>query len=402
MSRLTSNLGAALISLREQWRRSVLSALGILVASFAIVSLISIALGVERDVSSEVDELGVNILIVLPSRLEDDSMFAPGLMGISQLAYPDVERVRALPGVAGVSPLTFVGAGPRFNTAESPATLVIACEPEWFRMRSMAFREGAHFDSESEASAVCVLGSKAKDKLFGDAPALGKSIRYLDDEFKVVGVSQSTESSSSLLSQGGFENMVYIPYRWLKAKQPEAPISRIMIQFAPGEDPDRLVASVEGLLGKRLNRDSYSVITQKDLLKLVFKFMSILTWLLVGLTSIALFVGGVGIMTVMLMSVNERAKEIGIRKTAGATRGDVFAQFLFEAVVIALLGGAGGVVLSAIATGFLAWLTPVKPLITLGVVALSLGVCVGVGTVFGLIPAMKAAFRDPVESLRYE
>jgi putative ABC transport system permease protein len=170
----------------------------------------------------------------------------------------------------------------------------------------------------------------------------------------------------------------------------------------PVAEPRSLIRRLEAVLGERLDRQQYQVITQEDLLGLVYKLMNILTWLLTGLTSIALFVGGVGIMTVMLMAVNERSKEIGIRKAVGARPGDVFTQFLGEAVIIALAGGAVGLVISYfVCLGLAAW-TPIKPLITVSTVVLSFGVCLIVGGFFGLIPAMKASRKDPVASLRNE
>ncbi|HVL39107.1 MAG TPA: FtsX-like permease family protein, partial [Fimbriimonadaceae bacterium] len=173
-----------------------------------------------------------------------------------------------------------------------------------------------------------------------------------------------------------------------------------MVQTAPDVEPRSLVKAVESALGERLERELFSVMTQQDLLRMVYRIMGILTALLAGLTAIGLVVGGVGILTVMLMSVNERAKEIGIRKTVGATRRDIFEQFLIEASTLALLGGTVGLGISALVGVVLARLTPIKPLIGPEVILLSFGVSLGVGVVAGLIPAMRAARQDPVVALR--
>lgn len=221
-------------------------------------------------------------------------------------------------------------------------------------------------------------------------------------KYEVIGVTQDKTSENSLFSVGSFENICYLPYRRLKAIVPMPQLHRIMVQTAPDREPKQLVKAVEAAMSQRLSRQMFSVLTQEDLLKLVYKLMSILTYLLVGLTSIALFVGGVGIMTVMLMSVNERAKEIGVRKTTGARQSDIFWQFLSESSVLGIAGGVVGLGLSYLVCLVLYYYTPVKPMVTADTVVLCFVVSIGVGSIFGLIPALRAAKKDPVVALRSE
>lgn len=392
----------ALRSLIEQRQRALLSALGIFVGSTAIILLISIATGVKADVSREVNDFGVNLLFVLPGHFEENSMFNPGLLGISYLEEQDVARVKAVPGVRQVVPLCFVGGGLQHEGATAPTSIVVASEPEWWQIRNSAFLEGRPLERSDDAKAVCVLGELTKVKLFGDGPAVGKQVVYNGNPYEVVGVTKKRTDSSALLSQGSFENFAYVPFQYVRRNQPEAQINRILIQTVPDRDPKSLVKAVEAALGERLRKENFTVFTQEELLKFVFSLMSILTWLLTGLTSIALFVGGVGIMTVMLMSVNERTREIGIRKAFGARRRDIFFQFLTEALLLAVVGGLAGLALSAVACWGLAEWTPIKPQITSGIVALAMGMSALVGGVFGLVPAMRAANREPVASLRHE
>lgn len=397
---LLTNLRSALASLREQRGRLLLSSLGVMVGSTAIILLVSIAIGVKADVTSQVEDLGVNVLIVVPGRIEMGN-FNPNMAGQSYLKEADIPKVRAVPGVIRATPLTFAGGGVTSN-GKSAYPLVIAAKPDWFAIHNNPLAEGRFFSAADEKKPVAILGGIAKDALFGKASGLGKKVDINGRKYEVVGVTKDKEQGSSMLSMFSLENVVYVPYEHLKTLKPDMQIDRIMIQSSPEAEPKALQAQLDQVLAKSLQKEQYSVLTQEDLLGLVYKLMSILTWLLTGLTSIALFVSGVGIMTVMLMSVNERAKEIGIRKTVGARRSDIFQQFLGESLLITLIGGSAGLAFSYAGCLALYYLTPVKPMVTIGTVGLSFGVSLFVGGVFGLLPAMRAARKDPVDSLRNE
>jgi putative ABC transport system permease protein len=371
-----------------------------MVGCSAIVLLVSIATGVQADVKGQVEGLGVNVLVVIPGRI-DFGNFNPNLGGMSYLKPADAERLESVTGVVDAIPFTFVGGGIRSGKKRANP-LLVATEPSWFNMRKTTFIEGRGFEAEELSKPVCVIGSIAKRELFGDASAIGQPVVVNGKTYRVVGVTQDKKAEESLFSMGGFENLVYLPYPYIQSITPNLQTDRIMIQIEPETEPKALIKSLEGKLGERLSQEQYSVLTQEQILGLVYKLMSILTWLLTGLTSIALFVAGVGIMAVMLMSVNERTKEIGIRKTTGATRRDIFIQFLAEAVVISVVGGAVGIVFSWFVCGLLAQYTPVKPMITPEIIGLAIGVCVGVGAIFGLIPAIKASKMDPVAAIRAE
>lgn len=391
---------AAIASLREHWQRVILTSTGIMVGATAIILLISIAKGVQKDVASQVEEIGVNVLIVIPGRIEDGT-FNPNLGGGSFLKEEDAVRLREVPGVVKTTPWTFVGGGVR-NGKKTSSSVIVATTENWFKMRPTQMEAGRTFLPEDDVKDVCILGAVSRKSLFADAPAVGKDITVNTRSYRVIGVTQDKKSETSLFSMGGFENFVYIPFHGQKLHQPDMQTARIMVQVDPHFEPKKLIKAMDSVLGQRLDHQQYQVLTQEDLLGLVFKLTGILTWLLTGLTSIALFVGGIGIMTVMLMSVNERSKEIGVRKATGAKNSDIFGQFITEAIAQAMLGGMVGLLISYAACYALYKFTPVKPMVTWETVALAFGVSLGVGAIFGLIPAMKAARKDPVEALRME
>lgn len=388
----------ALHSLWSFRLRAVLSMLGIMVGATSILLLVSIATGVKADVTGQVEDIGVNVLIVIPGRI-DAGTFSPNMGGASYLRPEDATSLTHVTGVRRTAAWTFVGGGIRAGDKTAPSMLV-ASTPSWFQMHEMHLAEGRTFGPAEENERVAVIGSVSKHALFGDRPAMGKSVRINGHDYRVVGVTQDKKQSDSLFSMGGFQNLVYIPYQAFRNLEPNAQTDRIMVQIDPASEPRQLVRSLEAKLGERLDRQQYQVLTQEDLLGLVFKLMGILTWLLTGLTSIALFVGGIGIMTIMLMAANERSAEIGIRKAFGATRADIFAQFLCEAIVLCALGGLVGLCVSLLADyGLYLW-TPVKPMMTFPIVALAMSVCLVVGGVFGVLPAITASRKDPVQCLR--
>lgn len=379
----------------------MLSALGVTVAAIAIVMLVSIAIGVQKDIRGQVEDLGVNTIVVMPGKV-GFGQFNPNIGGQSYLKERHLPALRKVSGVVRACPMTFVGGGIRAGKKEA-APFIIATTSDWFLIRPMSFRSGRAFTDPLTSERIAVIGSIASDELFGEGvDSVGKQVNVNGQQFRVVGVTVDKKSEQSLFSMGGLQNVVYIPYHAQKQLTENQQTDRLMVQSRSDYDPKQLVPALNAAMTSQLSDLQFSILTQEDLLNLVFKVMSILTWLLVGLTSIALFVGGIGITAVMMMSVNERSREIGIRKTVGAKRKDIFVQFMFESVLIAVLGGTVGLLFSAIAGFFLTQYTPIKPEINWQVISLCFGTCIFVGFVSGMIPAVRASRKDPVDAMRQE
>lgn len=396
------NLAEAFRNAREQWQRATLTALGVMVAVVAITLLIGIGRGVRADMTQQVKDLGVNLLVVFPARIDPSALaFNPNMGGMSYLKQEDANKIEQVPGVVRASVLSFTGGGVRANKKEA-YPINIAAEPDWFSIRPVTLKEGRLFGASDDGQSVAVLGSIAAEELFGKVSALDKEVTISGKPYKVIGVTEDQADEKSLFSEFSFQNVAYVPWTGFKKGNPQAQIDRIMIQTDPGAEPKALTQSIEKLLGQRLDEQQYSVFTQDQLLGLIYRMMSILEILVTGLTSIALFVGGVGIMAIMLMAVNERSREIGIRKTYGARRADMFVLFLFEAIAISLVGGAVGLVFSMAVSWWLGTYTAVKPEISPALVLFALGISTGVGVIFGLVPAMHAARKHPVEAMRSE
>lgn len=394
------DLRDAIQSLLENARSSLLSTIGVAVAAVAILLLVSIGLGVQKDITSQIDGLGADLLIVVPGRIDLGS-FNPNLGGKSFLSPECAADIAKLNGVKHVAQLSFAGGGIQSDKLEA-YPIIIASSPEWLNMQPGQLKEGRFFTNQEAMERVCVIGSIAANQLFRNSSAVGKSVTVNGEAYTVSGVIQDQNSESSPFSAFSLVNVVYIPLPYVKSHEQSVQIDRIMVQIDNSVNPKQLLPKIKSVLGERLQDSQFSVLTQEDLLKLVFDVIGILGTLVVGLTSIALAVGGLGIMTVMLMSVGERTKEIGVRLAVGASRKTVFRHFLIESALIGFAGVVLGLAVSVLAIGAIAATTSIKPLLTLGTVGMTLATGIGLGTLFGVVPAIKASRMHPVECLRNE
>jgi putative ABC transport system permease protein len=399
---------SALASMREYWERSVLSAVGVLVGASAVMLLISIAEGVRQDIVKQVQSLGTNLVVVVPGHFEVGDPFGTtsGLIGLSPFTREDVKRVQEVRGVVRTAKLTLVAGvafakNPGEGGEEKPAGgWILACDPSWFEIREHHFVEGRPFQSGMAREAV--LGTLPKTRLFGDQPAVGKEIVVHGQAYKVVGVIYEPDSGG-VFSGGGFNAVIYLPFDRVAQNSGQTLIHRIVAQVNPAYPPEAIVSHIKSALKKtRAGREDFSVLTQQDLLKVAFRVVNVMEYLVFGISGVALFVGGLGVMTVMLMNVGERTKEIGIRKTTGARRRDIFWQFLLEALCLTTVGGMGGLGVTFLGSWLLSAWTPLSTAFTPVILALGIGVSLGVGTVFGVLPAIRAAGKDPVEAMRRE
>lgn len=400
---LKRSFQAALESIWMTPRRTVLSGLGITVGVAAIVVLVSLGKGVQQDVVAQVEALGVNLVIVLPGRLSPENPFNPmSFIGLSTLRESDIAAVAQVPGVRRVAPIMFVAGGARRGDRWADAALILGTTPEWFQMRPHTLKHGRVFTASEAEQFVCILGPKPAEQLFGAENPVGQQVLLNGKPFRVVGVT-AEDTSRSLLGSGGFEFAIYAPIRALQRAMGSQQIHRMIAQTAPDVDPADIQAQIKAaVLRSHGGSEDFSVLTQEELLSRLFTLLQIVSVALTGITSIALVVGGIGVMNVMLMSVTERVREIGIRKTVGAQQRDIFCQFLIEALLIALIGGVMGVLLGWSTCALIDRLTVLTPVVTAGTVALALSVCGLVGLIFGVLPAYRAARKDPVVALRYE
>ncbi len=399
----------ALRSIWSKKTRSILTMLGVIIGVAQIIALIGLGQGVKKSVSDEVTQLGTNVLFVFPGKLQDaNGGFNPSAsVGASTLTEKDLELLKQQPEITTITPVSLLAGMPAIGEKLALGTMTVAVEPDYFQVvTTMKLTAGRFYTPQenTDAARVIVVGKAPQQSLFPGVPAqdvIGKSITIGKETFTIIGTVETPQSTSAF---GGpsFDNMVFLPYLTGKATNANVQIFRIVMKIDPDADVKSFAKKVEALLREEHGADDTTVFTQEDLLSVVDDILGLITTAIVGLASISLIVGGIGIMNIMLVAVSERTKEIGLRKALGATRASILWQFLTESAIISLLGGVVGVGLVTIASFIVKAKANLEIIVDLNSILIATGFSLGVGILFGLLPAFRAARKDPIEALRYE
>ena len=401
------SLRTAVTGLTTNKMRAILTMLGIIIGVGSVVTLMSVGEGVEASITGEIQGLGANLLFVTADRPEDST--TPAYVTTADAdALADPFNVPALSVVAPAMQGQL-----RVSYGDQDENLAVSgTTSQYAGLRNMEMVLGGFLtqaDLDDEAK-VAVLGWGAYSDLFdeGDFP-VGQTITINNVRFEVVGVVEE---------QGGFtgdDDTVYVPLTTAQTRfftqrtlSGERPVAAIYASVVDESQVDAAISQIESTLRERHNLgpddvDDFQVTSQQAILDLVSQITGIMTIFLGAIAGISLLVGGIGIMNIMLVSVTERTREVGIRKAVGATKRDILLQFLLEAIVLSFTGGLLGIALGLAGASLISSLTPdLVTKVTLGTVALAVGVASAIGLIFGVYPAMRAANLRPIEALRYE
>ncbi len=390
------NFKIAISSLWAHKVRAVLTVLGTLIGVFAVVMIIAITTGLKDDIRGMIVSLGGDVLDVVPAQMEG---FQPARM----MANFEKEEVAALKEQSHLfAHITEVYefAGKFEYQSEKMSGFGIGIEPSYFEIRGKEAAAGRLFSNleQNGVERVVVIGTGVAEKLFGSyQESLGKTIKVSGTELEVVGVLEEEG-----FKMGGFDinDSVYVPSSTADEVF-EAKLSEVFIKAHSEEEVAQTAKEIEEILNEARGEGEFSVLVQEDMLKIVDRVTGLVSAALAGLASISLLVGGIGIMNIMLVSVTERTKEIGIRRAVGADGRHILIQFLTEAVVLSLLGGVMGLLLVSAVSVALNKYTEVPSLVNWQTVLGAVGFSVIVGVIFGTAPALRASRLDPIEALQY-
>ena len=415
--RFRDSLIIALKSLSANKLRSALTMLGIIIGVAAVIGLMSIGRGVETSITSTLEGLGTNAIYVIPS--------TPGATGFGGLtgstptlsvddaeALADPSRVRSVAAVAPVgSSYADVVAG-----NESVTTTITGSTPAYMGASGYSLASGQFISDRnvSHRDSVVVLGDKTATDLFGEDDPVGQRVKIKGRRFTVIGVLEAKGGAMMGISQ---DELVLVPITTYhtrlftqRTSSGEDAVQTIIVQVASAEAIDGAIRDIEDVLRQRHrlaadDEDDFAVISQEEILSSVQQITGVMTLLLGAIAGISLLVGGIGIMNIMLVSVTERTREIGIRKAIGAKRRDILSQFLLEAAVISLVGSGIGIiagwVIARLFSGFNIGGGAVTTVVSLDIIGLAISVAIFIGLVSGIYPALRAARLNPIDALHY-
>ena len=407
----SGNYKLAFARVRASKWRSALTMFGIVVGIVSVVTTVSLGEGIKRQVVSQVGKTDSSLITIRPGKFvtrdKDGSIThvdpaqAYGF-GSGSLSERDIQVVNKVPGVADVVPLNLLSTSLKTDYSSYDDGFVLGTDailPDVLRHK-VAY--GSYFDNGDENRQLAVIGKRVAEQLFNENIPIGQSFTIRGDEYIVRGVFE--EFDSATLGQGvDLNKAVFVPRPTLKNVAGDAaPLARIIVR--PKKDaPGNMVKNLTAVLSKEHGgQQDFTILRQDENVMVAGDMLELLTRFVASIAAISLLVGGIGIMNIMLASISERTQEIGIRKAVGATNRQIRNQFMAEAVVLGLVGGVLGIVCSFIANFIIRVTTNLHPVITWPVVAIAAGVSLAVGIIFGTIPAVKAARKDPIQALRQQ
>lgn len=405
----SGNLKGAISSLHRAKWRSLLIMLGIVIGISSVVTIVSLGEGLKGRIAGQINQLASDVVTVRPGKLVNEdaggglrSFNYLALFNASTLTEEDTAALQQLDNVESVVPITFVTSSVKTDEKALDNVFVGGTRPELADMLQQSIEYGAFFSTDDPADRFAVVGANIAVELFGTFNPVGQTLTISGQEFIVRGV--LAESSGGLLSlaETNFNSSIFIPFgAAVSLTEKRSNILQILLKASDPDKLDATVADVKNtLLSTHDGQENFTVLKQAELINIATGVLNTITGFVSGLAAISLLVAGIGIMAIMLVSVSERTREIGVRKAVGATNRQILNQFLVEGVVLSIGGGVIGLIVSVIINFLLHLYTDLDPVLSPPVVVMAISVSVILGVLFSVAPALKAARKDPIEALR--
>jgi putative ABC transport system permease protein len=415
-----ASIRVALRALSANKLRGMLTMLGVIIGVAAVIALMSLGKGAQAQITDQIQSLGTNLMFVTPGQGRQQGNVRQAAGNAQTLNVDDAQAIRAELGgrlVRGVA-IERMGQAQLIAGGQNVQTRIVGVSPEYGEVRNAQIAVGdfisaSHMDARSR---VIVLGSSVAEKLFGDSDPIGQTVRLSPNSrtgvnMRVIGVMES-KGGSGFTNQ---DDQAFVPFttlatRVFRARTPRAAeqVGTITVQAANEEVVDEAIQAIGSLLRQRhrVAQDDFVISSQRDFLNAISQITGLFTAFLGAIAGISLVVGGIGIMNIMLVSVTERTREIGIRKAVGAKRRDILSQFLIEAIVVSVSGGVLGILIGAGISKLVSRLEmngqAIPSIVAPDAVLLAFTVSAAVGLFFGIYPAMRASRLNPIDALRYE
>ena len=404
---LKTHFRLARTSIKENRTRSFLTCLGIAIGVASIILILSLAGSITRLVAGQVKSIGEDLIVIRPTSEKDaltgvvEELTSSSSYQKSNLSLKDVETVQSLEKVTAVAPIAVMT-----NTVTSEkntlnSVTVLGTNRDFIKIQPLALRYGSFLAEKAEDNNTVVVGHSVALTLFNTTNPVGKTLTMMGEKFIVVGVLATVEESVNF-NNVDFDNAIIADAMMLDKISGSSQIQQINVKVVNTDSLAEVSGEIKDeLTEQKAGDNNFAVLYGEAITHPASSLFTVVSGMLAIVAGISLIVGGIGVMNIMLVSVAERTHEIGIRKAVGASGQNILIQFLFEALILSLMGGVMGIVLGYILAFFVSIVTPFMPYISLGILAVTFLTSIAVGIVFGIYPALKAAAKNPIESLKH-